>query len=113
MNKLEANSLLDFYGVPLTEKQQQITEYYFREDYSLQEIAEITNVSRSAVHDTIRRCEKELQAYEDKLHLGAQFRNARKILEDLSEEIREAGDIPEEKRGQLMASVRELQETIG
>ena len=88
MNKLEANSLLDFYGVLLTEKQQQITEYYFREDYSLQEIAEITNVSRSAVHDTIRRCEKELQAYEDKLHLYASWRKRMKLYE----QIRARGD---------------------
>ncbi len=83
MNKIEANGLLDFYSVLLTEKQQMITEYYFREDLSLQEIAEMTGVSRSAVHDLIRRCEKELQNYEDKLHLHASYQKRMKLYEQI------------------------------
>lgn len=83
MNKIEINQLLDFYGVLLTERQQSICESYFREDLSLQEIAEISGVSRSAVHDTVKRCEKELQAYEDKLHLYASYRKRMKLYEQI------------------------------
>ena len=54
----------------------------------LQEIAEMSGVSRSAVHDTIRRCEKELQTYEDKLHLSASYQKRLKLYG----QIRARGD---------------------
>ena len=88
MNKMEANSLLDFYEKLLTEKQQRICEDYFRDDLSLQEIAEENGISRAAVHDTVKRCEKELQEYEDKLHLYASYQKRMKLYE----EIRARGD---------------------
>lgn len=69
------NHLLDFYAPLLTEKQQQVLEYAFEEDYSLSEIAEIMDVSRSAVHDLLKRCEATLENYEDKLHLYEKFQN--------------------------------------
>jgi predicted DNA-binding protein YlxM (UPF0122 family) len=68
-NKIYLNSLLDFYSPLLTEKQQRICQYYYREDLSLQEIAELENTSRSAVYDTVKRCRNDLESYEDKLHL--------------------------------------------
>lgn len=88
MNKIEADRLLDFYACLLTEKQQSICDLYFREDLSLQEIAEMSGVSRSAVHDTIRRCEKELQTYEDKLHMSASYQKRLKLYG----QIRARGD---------------------
>ena len=69
------NHLMDFYAPLLTEKQNQVLEYYFREDYSLSEIAELMEVSRSAVHDLLKRCEATLESYEDKLHLYEKFQN--------------------------------------
>ena len=68
MDKAEINTLLDYYGDLLTEKQQKICDLYFREDYSYQEISEAEGVSRAAVYDTVKRCCDELHHYEDILH---------------------------------------------
>ena len=82
------NHLMDFYAPLLTEKQNQVLEYYFREDYSLSEIAELMDVSRSAVHDLLKRCEATLESYEDKLHLYEKFQNRLHLYE----KIKQLGD---------------------
>lgn len=61
------NNLLDFYENLLTEKQKLVAHMYFREDYSLSEIAEHTMSSRSAVHDSVQRVESLLDLYEEEL----------------------------------------------
>ncbi|MGX5377423.1 putative DNA-binding protein [Ligilactobacillus sp. LYQ135] len=74
------NSLFEFYEPLLTKKQMEYLAQYYRDDYSLGEIAENYNVSRQAVYDNIKRTEKILEEYEDKLHLYANFqRNATNI----------------------------------
>ena len=77
------NHLMDFYAPLLTEKQNQVLEYYFREDYSLSEIAELMEVSRSAVHDLLKRCEATLESYEEKLHLYEKFQNRLQLYEKI------------------------------
>ncbi len=46
-------SLYDYYGKLLTTKQQEYFSYYFFEDYSLSEIADLKHVSRAAISDAI------------------------------------------------------------
>lgn len=65
--------MFEFYEPLLTKKQANYIELYYADDYSLGEIAEEYNVSRQAVYDNIRRSEKILQAYEDKLNLYHSF----------------------------------------
>ena len=79
------NHLMDFYAPLLTEKQNQVLEYYFREDYSLSEIAELMDVSRSAVHDLLKRCEATLESYEEKLHLYEKFQNRLHLYEQIKQ----------------------------
>lgn len=81
------NFLYDFYETLLTEKQQQYMALYYREDYTLTEIAELTNVSRQAVYDNIKRTEQVLETYEQKLKLYDKFLNRKEILIKLKETL--------------------------
>lgn len=63
------NELYDCYQNLLTEKERQYFEDYYKEDLSLQEIAENCEVSRNAVHKMIQNVEKKLDYYESSLQL--------------------------------------------
>lgn len=71
--KLRLSSLFNFYGNLLTDKQKEILEQYCDFDLSLGEIAENLGISRQAVYDTVKRAEKVLEGYEEKLGLIAKF----------------------------------------
>lgn len=61
--------LFDLYGELLTEHQRDIYSDLVNNDLSLSEIAERYGISRQGVHDVIKRCDKQLEDYEAKLHL--------------------------------------------
>lgn len=74
MEKIVEQTLLyDFYGELLTEHQQQVYEDVVFNDFSLSEVAEEIGISRQGVHDLIKRCNKILAGYEEKLHLVEKF----------------------------------------
>lgn len=74
MEKLEYKGMLyDFYGELLTQHQKKIYEDAVFNDLSLSEIADEQGISRQGVHDLIKRCDKILNEYEDKLHLVEKF----------------------------------------
>lgn len=88
MNEILEEALLyDFYGELLTDHQKAIYEQFVLEDYSLSEIAAQEGISRQGVHDLVKRCQKILAGYEEKLHLVEKFlaikRNVHQIEEAL------------------------------
>ena len=70
---VEQGLLYDFYGELLTNHQRQIYEGIVYDNLSLGEIAQEEGISRQAVHDIVKRCDKALQGYEEKLRLVAKF----------------------------------------
>ncbi|HEY8875396.1 MAG TPA: putative DNA-binding protein [Desulfosporosinus sp.] len=74
MEKLAKIALLaDFYGPLLTEKQRNVWDLHYQQDLSLAEIAEVEHISRQAIHDLIKRTERILAEYEEKLGLVQRF----------------------------------------
>ena len=71
--KVKLTYLCDFYGELLKEHQRRIFEAYLFEDLSMSEIAQREGMTRQGVHDHIRRCEKKLLDYEEKLRLYEKF----------------------------------------
>ena len=65
--KVEVSILCEIYGKLLTEKQQEFMEDYYNNDLSLSEIAENNNITRQAVRDILKKGEKKLFEYEEKL----------------------------------------------
>lgn len=88
-DRIEINSLFDFYGPLLTEKQQDYLKLYYQQDYSLGEIADDLAVSRQAVYDNIKRSEKILKDYEKTLHLVADFQARERELDKLASYVKE------------------------
>jgi len=82
---LEINTLFDFYGPLLTKKQQEYMQLYYRDDFSLGEIAEEFNVSRQAVYDNVKRSETALNDYEEILHLAYDFKKREDAIEKAQE----------------------------
>ena len=55
------------------------------QDLSLSEVAEIHGISRQGVHDLVRRCDKLLEGYENKLHLVERFVTLKSSVSELRE----------------------------
>ena len=84
MEKLAQRALLvDFYGPLLTEKQRNVWDLHYQQDLSLTEIAEVEKISRQAIHDLLKRTERILSEYEDKLGLVERFWTERQKLMDV------------------------------
>ncbi|GAA4712916.1 putative DNA-binding protein [Brevibacillus fulvus] len=79
----QVNLLFDFYSTLLKGKQREYLELYYLDDLSLSEIAEMHEVSRQAVYDHIKRAEKQLFEYEEKLQLAAKHEQRQAILDKL------------------------------
>lgn len=90
---IRMNQLFAFYQSLLTQKQQQMLELYYEEDYSLAEIATYYQISRQAVHDNLKRAENLLEDYETKLQLLARRQQRINLLEQLIELSKDHTDI--------------------
>ena len=97
---LEISTLLDYYGMLLTDKQRETVEYYYDDDLSLGEIAENTGISRQGVRDSIKRSEAVLFEAEEKLGLIKKSDMLKKSLGEIRRNI----DIIDEKNMKVYRS---------
>lgn len=74
--------LFDCYEGLLTDKQKTLFNYYFNEDLSLTEIAELMGTSRQAVHNSINRCESTLESYESTLGMLSRSDEVDAVLDE-------------------------------
>lgn len=103
------NLLFEFYQPLLTVKQNEYMELYYGDDYSLGEIAEEFTVSRQAVYDNLKRTEKLLESYEDKLHLLKNFERRTNILTTLNQYI-DKHYPTDQQLSQLVAQITKIDE---
>ena len=86
MEKIVRQSMLyDFYGELLTEHQKSVYEDVVNNDMSYSEIARLNNISRQGVYDMVRRCDKILEEYEEKLMLVHKFMKAQEQVQKIKE----------------------------
>ena len=87
---LAISDLLDTYSAVLSDRHRELLDYYYNQDLSLAEIAELVGISRQGVRDGIKKAEKELFSLEERLHLVQRFfrirERAEQILADCSAE---------------------------
>ncbi len=89
---LEISVLCDIYSALLPEKQKLALEYYYDDDLSLSEIAELVGISRQGVRDQIKHAEAELLSLENNLHLYEKSRKTEVILDKISAIAAETND---------------------
>ena len=105
---VEQAMLCDFYGELLTAHQRQIYEDVVFENLSLGEIAQEEGVSRQAVHDIVKRCDKALLEYEEKLKLVEKFISIKEKIEEIDRLSEQYEDGTMQDRGSFGAMVRKI-----
>ena len=77
--------LYDFYGNLFNETQKTYFEEYYFNNLSLGEISDNYNISRNAIHKTLKQMQKKLLYYEDNLNLYHKYMDLKSIIEKISD----------------------------
>lgn len=85
--KVEISILCELYGKLLTKKQLEFMNDYYNNDLSLSEIAENNDITRQAVRDILKKGEKKLFEYEEKLEFMKRMLNQEKKIEKVLSEL--------------------------
>jgi uncharacterized protein len=88
-DRVYLTSLYDIYESLLTEKQKAYFEDYYFNNLSLQEICDLYDISRNAIHKQIKDVENKLYKYEDKLNIFNKSSKIKELIKDLNEGIKE------------------------
>ena len=89
----------DYYGSLLTDYQSRLIDGYYNMDMSLSELAEEYDISPQGVRDALKRAEKQLVGYEEKLGL---VKKSQSVVELLQEALPDCGDSGQAKLRKAM-----------
>ncbi|MBR1860984.1 MAG: DNA-binding protein [Lachnospiraceae bacterium] len=115
MDELFEKSLLyDFYGELLTEHQQAVYQSFVFEDMSLAEVAQEQGITRQGVHDLVKRCDRILQGYEERLHLVEKFVSIKKTVTRIEKltEPNDGKDTLENRLSEIRALTHDILEEL-
>jgi hypothetical protein len=85
-NRTYLTILYDYYGDLFTEKERLYFEEYYFSNFSLSEIAENHQVSRNAIHKSIKSVQEKLENYEEKLKLYSNQQKINKLISEIKDE---------------------------
>ena len=112
LDKLDQIILLkDFYGPLLTMRQQEVLNLYYEQDWSLSEIASQYIITRQAVYDLVKRSERLLQDYEQRLHLVKRFQDTQAKIEEVYRLLNNA-DIDQDTIDRAVEILRHISDSI-
>lgn len=109
---LKQTLLYDFYGELLTAHQKEVYEEVVLDDCSLSEVAEAHGISRQGVHDLIKRCQKMLEGYEEKLKLVEKFYNIKGKIQKIEQLTEEVSKEPKKQLQEIKAYAAEILEEL-
>ncbi len=105
--KVEISILCQLYGKLLTNKQFLFIDDYYNNDLSLSEIAENNNITRQAVRDNIKKGEKKLFEYEEKLEfMKRTLKQEKKIEKVLSELTKIQTDYSDKQISNVLENIK-------
>ncbi len=102
--------LYEYYGELLTEKQSESIELYYLEDLSLTEIADVMKISKQSVSENIKRSEKTLLNFEDKLGIYAKSKEINNLINRLELDLME--DLDDEKFSEYIGLIFEIKSKL-
>ena len=112
MNEILEQSLLyDFYGELLNAHQKEVYEQFVLDDLSLSEIAQEAGISRQGVHDLVRRCQKTLEGYEEKLHLVEKFLTVKANVQEI-DQVLDSYEETKQHPDKMIEQIREISNRI-
>lgn len=112
IENIERQSMLfDFYGSLLSDSQNEVMALYHEDNLSLSEIAEELGQSRQAVHYTLKKAERALNGYEDKLGLVCGYHRNRELAGRARDILSgRSGAISRSDREELLSIIDKLSE---
>jgi len=84
---IQISMLCQIYGNLLTSKQLSILEDYYNMDLSLSEIGENNEITRQAVRDILKKGEKKLFEFEEKLQIMKKMQKQEKQISIILSEL--------------------------